>query len=151
MLGSPLHKTLDFQQTFPSFHPAYPGTCRIRIYESGRSDAEASPVVVASQNSDSAASITNFAEDIATAIIRSHRERFDSRSRHFCEPAAAEPPRSAVWIEHYPPGTMLTSSQERFSIVTFQPLPHGTFASPQWQTVPRTLIEHLLLRAALGD
>lgn len=137
----PLHKTFDFEQTFPTYDPAQTGVCRIRIFEPKHPSNTGKVVIVASQKPASVASVTNFAERIATDVIASY---YRGRENRLVQGGI-------VWIEHYPSGTMLTPKQERFSFVTFQGLSNGVMYDPEWQEVPRHLIERSLIHGELPE
>lgn len=136
-----LHKTHDFRQTFPTFDPAQTGVCRIRVYQSNRALADSPTLILATQDPNSSASITNFAEAIAGEVFRSHGGKRLFRSGGTSWSCLQNSP---LWVEHYPPGTLLDPKQEWFSLVTFLPLPGGTLSTPYWRTVPRALIGRLL-------
>ena len=135
-----LHKTYDFDQTFSTYDPRQTGVCRIRIFEPEFPGSTEGIVIVASQTPASIASVTNFAEGIARVVIQSYGM------------AKTVPPSKVgmVWIEHYPPGTLLTSKQERFSIVQFQQCPEGIFSHPKWQEVSRQHVESSVLHCDLS-
>ena len=141
MFRCPLHKTFDFEQTFPTYDPAQTGICRIRIFEPNHPSITRQVVIVASQEPASVASVTNFAEGIATDVIASYRKGREISLSQSEIVSQGE----IVWIEHYPRGTMLTQHQERFSIVTFQCRPDKTFFDPIWREVSRLFIEQSVL------
>ena len=147
----PLHKTFDFEQTFPTYDPAQTGTCRIRIFEPKHSSKTSKVVIVASQKPSSVASVTNFAERIATDVIASYHRGRDQGSRSTAQKQMSLLRREIVWIEHYPPGCMLTPQQERFSIVTFRGLSTGDLSDPEWQEVSRHFIERSLIYGELPE
>ncbi len=137
----PLHKTFDFEQTFPTYDPARTGICRIRIFEPRHPSKTGRVVIIASQKPASVASVTNFAERIATDVTATYpRDRQIGLLQG-----------GIVWVEHYPSGSMLTPNQERFSIVTFQGLPNGDLSDPEWQEVPRHVIERSLIHGELPE
>ncbi len=137
----PLHKMFDFEQTFPTYDPAQTGVCRIRIFEPKHPSKTSKVVIVASQKPASVASVTNFAERIARDVTAAYpRDRQIGLLQG-----------GIVWIEHYPSGSMLTPNQERFSIVTFRGLPNGVLYDPEWQEVPRHVIERRLLHGELPE
>jgi len=137
----PLHKTFDFEQTFPTYDPAQTGICRIRIFEPKHPSKTSKVIIVASQKLASVASVTNFAERIAKDVIASyHKGREISLLQG-----------EIVWIEHYPSGSMLTLQQERFSIVTFRGLSNGDLSDPEWQEVSRHFIERSLIYGELPE
>ncbi len=137
----PLYKTFDFEQTFPTYDPAQIGICRIRIFEPKHPSNTSKVVIIASQKPASVASVTNFAERIATDVIASH-----PRSREITLLQG-----EIVWIEHYPPGSMLTPQQERFSIITFRGLLDNYLTDPEWQEVSRHFIECNLIHGGLTE
>ncbi len=166
-------KTFDFQHRFSTYDPSQAGTCRIRIFEFFSSEDFTSEafvpetlsartarckfpkitktVIVASQDRHSAASVTNFAESIATEICLGHRKRrasltLPSPSQNLALGQAANVLPQTVWIEHYPPGTLLTAKQERFSIVEFACRSDKTLFNPRWREVPRLHIEQSILK-----
>ena len=145
----PFYKTLDTERTFKTFDPAQRGTCRIRLFQPVRALPVPRAVIVASQSPHSAASITNFAEELATDVIGSYWDERGGRLPLSSYAPSKDARQGVVWIEHYPPGTMLVPSQERFCIVTFLTLPDGTFGNPCWHPVDRTFVEHSLLRLEL--
>ena len=148
-------KTFDFQHTFLTYDLSQRGLCRIRIFEFFNSVTKDcgfmsackadKTVIVASQDPRSAGSVTNFAEAIATEVclIPSNSQGKSSHLPPFWQGARSLP--DTVWIEHYPPGTMLAPRQERFSIVAFQTGPDQSFYNPAWREVSHLFIEELLL------
>ncbi len=152
-------KTFDFQHTFLTYDPRQSGTCRIRIYEFFNSEGKdcdlmsvckaGKTVIVASQNLNSSGSVTNFAEAIATEVCLISSERQGNLTQLPPYWRGVHSLRNTVWIEHYPPGTLLTPQQERFSIVTFQGRPNEAFSNPTWREIPRGFIEGSLLSREL--
>ena len=138
--------TLDARHVFHSGWMLFAGVCRIRIYETFRPEEGRPTVVIASQIAGCGASVTNFAENIATEVIRMQH------ARRRLEPG--DPRYEFVWVEHYPAGLLRLlpeGSDELFRLVTFQRLPGHDLACPQWgQPISQEDVEASLIGCPLG-
>ena len=136
-----MYKTLDARHVFQMLSQ---GVCRIRIYETFRPEPGCPTVIVASQIAGSAPSVTNFAEDIATEVVRMQRARrcLDS----------GDPRHEFVWLEHYPPGILSLMPEGYFQLVCFQQMPDGSLACPQWdRPICQEEVETSFLGCPLGE
>ena len=144
--ASTLYKTLDARHVFRRGGMPSGDACRIRIYETPRPEEGCPTVIVASQIPGCAASVTNFAEDIATEVVRMQR------ARHRLEPG--DPRHAFVWVEHYPPGLLrlLPGGPDGFfRRVTFRSSPGGDLTCPEWGPfLSRQDVEASLLGCPLG-
>ena len=120
------------------------GACRIRIYETSRPERGRPTVIVASQIAGSAPSVTNFAEDIATEVVRMQR------ARRGLGPGDAR--HEFVWVGHYPPGILGLMPGGYFQRVRFRQRPDGRLAYPEWdRPISQEDVETLFLGCPLGE
>ena len=142
--GRTLYKTLDARHVFPNVWMPLDSVCRIRIYETVHPEEGRPTVVVASQIPGCAASVTNFAEDIATEVIRMQRARRGL--------GPGDPRHEFVWVEHYPPGILGLIPRGCFRLVSFHQMLDGSLACPKWdQPISQKEIEASLLGCPLGE
>lgn len=104
-----MYLTLDARHVFQMLSQ---GVCHIRIYETFRPERGRPTVIVASQIAGSAPSVTNFAEDIGTEVVRMQR------ARRCLDPG--DPRHQFVWVEHYPPGILSLMPDGYFQRVRFR-------------------------------
>jgi hypothetical protein len=146
---TPLRLAQDYRHEYRGTN-AYPGWCRVRVYETERGDDGADPsgrpVVVMSepgQGTDSGPSVTNAVEIVAAEVVM----RF------------ALPSSRTVFVEHYERSLQELEAgiPETFDLVTFsrtEPdhrLLSGrwllTFGEPSWRHSDRAGVEDLVGRS----